>query len=99
MYCPQSTTCNADETLAEARYKRDNNPDLICVIKTFLVLFLISSQAHHHYTHEGTNHCPYFKGTDPLSDPKIAQNCGSERIRIENNEEDTQWDEFHRNRK
>ena len=99
MYCPQSATCNADETLAQARYKCDYNPDLISVVKTFLILFLISGQAHHHYTHECTDHCSYFKGTDPFSDPKIAQNCRRKRIRIENDEENTKWDEFHRNRK
>ena len=97
MNCPQSATCNADETLTEACYKRDNNTDLISVVKTFLILFLISGQAHHHYTHERTDHSTNFKGTDPLSDPEIAQNCRRKRIRIEDDEEDTQRDEFHRN--
>ena len=97
MYRPQSATCNADETLAEARYKCDYNPNLICVVKTFLILFLISCQAHHHYTHKCTNHGTYFKGTDLLSDPEIAQNCRCKRIRIEDYEKDTQWDEFHGN--
>ena len=61
MNAPKSTTCNADETLTEARDKCNGDSDIVGLVVVLLVWLFFCGYAHHYDPHEGTDHRSHLK--------------------------------------